>query len=275
MAKGSLDRDDYVIGTHELEVARLALQHRVWRPCMEAAWRHAGIIANQRVADLGAGPGYATFDLAAGVGPAGHVYALERSARFLEVLRTSLAARPGAPVTVLEVDLEAAALPVGNLDATWCRWVLSFLHDPAALVRRIAASLRPGGAAVFHEYLDYRAWRGAPALPGLDRFVEAVIASWRAHGGDADVGRRLPAMLEAAGLVVERAVPLAFFPRPGEPMWEWLTAFITGGSARLVELGEFPATDNATLQRQFAEFASRPGSRMLTPTVLEVVARRP
>ena len=66
---------DYVLGTHDGEVARLGLQHRVWREAMFAAWRRAGIRTGWRVVDVGAGPGYATLDLAELVGASGEVLA--------------------------------------------------------------------------------------------------------------------------------------------------------------------------------------------------------
>src|SRR4051794_14670044 len=78
---------DYVLGTRDDEVDRLGLQHRVWRPRMLDAWRRAGITAGWTVIDVGAGPGFATLDLAEIVGPAGKVIALERSRHFLLVLR--------------------------------------------------------------------------------------------------------------------------------------------------------------------------------------------
>ena len=67
---------DYVLGTHEEELARLGLQHRVWRPVALDCWQRAGITVGKRVLDVGAGPGYAAIDLAEIVGPTGEVVAL-------------------------------------------------------------------------------------------------------------------------------------------------------------------------------------------------------
>src|SRR3712207_8962958 len=78
---------DYVLGTHDEEVARLGLQHRVWRSVTTQCWERVGITSGWRVIDVGAGPGYATADLAEIVGRTGAVLAIERSARFLDVAR--------------------------------------------------------------------------------------------------------------------------------------------------------------------------------------------
>src|SRR3954471_3621912 len=64
---------DYVLGTHDDEVARLGLQHRVWRSVVTDCWMRVGITHGWRVIDVGSGPGYATADLAEIVGPTGTV----------------------------------------------------------------------------------------------------------------------------------------------------------------------------------------------------------
>ncbi|HTE44960.1 MAG TPA: methyltransferase domain-containing protein, partial [Gemmatimonadaceae bacterium] len=81
----SNDRD-YVLGTHDEEIARLGLQHSVWRPRALAAWQRAGFNVGQTIVDVGCGPGYATLDLAELVGATGHVVAIDRSRRFLDAL---------------------------------------------------------------------------------------------------------------------------------------------------------------------------------------------
>ncbi|MFN8221352.1 MAG: methyltransferase domain-containing protein, partial [Fimbriimonadales bacterium] len=74
---------DYVLGTHDVEIERLGLQHRVWRDEMLRGWQDAGIGPGSKVIDVGAGPGHATLDLASLVGPGGQVAAIERSTRFI------------------------------------------------------------------------------------------------------------------------------------------------------------------------------------------------
>src|SRR5437899_7638550 len=84
---------DYVLGTHDEGLARLGLQHRVWRPVVLDCWKKAGITIGSRVLDVGAGPGYATIDLAEIVGPAGEVVALERLHKFLRAMSDAIRVR--------------------------------------------------------------------------------------------------------------------------------------------------------------------------------------
>src|SRR5258706_6203782 len=79
---------DYVLGTHDDEIERLALQHRVWRPRALDAWRRAGFTVGQTLLDVGCGPGMATLDLSEIVGPTGRIVAMDRSRRFLDVLES-------------------------------------------------------------------------------------------------------------------------------------------------------------------------------------------
>ena len=135
---------DYVLGTHDEELARLGLQHRVWRPVVLDCWRKAGITVSSRVLDIGAGPGYATVDLAEIVGPAGEVAVLERSNKFVNVLREAVRARSLTNVKIHELDLMTDSFPEDEFDFSWCRWVLSFVSDPALLVQKLGNATQKG-----------------------------------------------------------------------------------------------------------------------------------
>jgi SAM-dependent methyltransferase len=266
---------DYVLGTHDAELERLGLQHRLWRPRVLDAWRRARLGPGQTVLDVGAGPGYAAVDLAEIVGRSGRVIALERSRRFLDALVARAAARGLAQLEALELDVVTGDFAAFAADAAWCRWVLCFVSDPRAVIRRIRAALKPGGVAVFHEYLDYGAWALSPPCVPHARFVEQVIASWRAEGGEPDVGRFLTSYLIEAGFRVERTRLHAEFIEPADPFWKWPIAYVEVGSARFVELGLMTGAEAGELVAAIRAAEARPATRMLTPPVLEVIARAP
>ena len=165
-----MSEQDYVLGTEDDEVARLGLQHRVWRPRMLDAWARAGINEGQTVIDVGCGPGYASVDLAEIVGPAGKVVAVERSQRFLQSLAARVERHRLSNVEAIEADVTGDGFGEAFADAAWCRWVLSFLPEPQRAIANISRALKPGGMAVFHEYADYGAWQMMPPNPEVDRF---------------------------------------------------------------------------------------------------------
>src|SRR5437764_15377104 len=102
---------DYVLVTHKDELARLGLQHRVWRSVVLDCWQRAGITVGKCVLDVGAGPGYATVDLAEIVGPTGEIVALERSENFIRAMEQACRARSVADGEIQQMGLGTDELP--------------------------------------------------------------------------------------------------------------------------------------------------------------------
>src|SRR5207249_2262775 len=121
---------DYVLGTHDDEVARLGMQHGVWRGRALDAWKRAGFGAGQTLMGIGCGPGSASLDLAEVVGPSGRVVAVDRSRRFLDVLDAACAERGIRHVATREADLDTATFDPASADGAWARWVFSFVSRP-------------------------------------------------------------------------------------------------------------------------------------------------
>ncbi len=265
---------DYVLGTHEEEVERLGLQHRVWRPAVLDCWERAGITTGKRVLDVGAGPGYATVDLAEIVGPSGGVVALERSHNFVTALTETVRARGLTNVQAHELDLVTDELPKGDYDFSWCRWVLSFVSDPAQLIAKLAGVMPKGSMSIFHEYGHYETWDFLPPLEMQKRFREHVIATWRESGGDPNAGRDLPKLFQQNKFAIRSIKPLLFCVRPNEYMWQWPKEFIEVYLPRLQQMGRIDEQFAAELLADFAEAEKNPNTVMITPLVLEVVAEK-
>jgi len=268
------DAQEYVLGTHDEEIQRLGLQHRVWRPKMLEAWAAAGITDGSRVVDLGCGPGYASVDLAEIVGPRGEVLAVERSARFLDYTREQCQRRGLANVRVLDADLTGDVAFPHQFDALWCRWVASFVTDLPRLVRHVSSALRPGGHAIFHEYVNYATWRTIPQLPALEEFVTEVMATWRDAGGEPDIATTLLPALSSAGFDIVDTTPILFAVHPAQYMWQWPRAFIVSNLKRLVESGRMTEAWAARVQRDFTVFEQSSDAVMLTPMVLQMIVRK-
>jgi SAM-dependent methyltransferase len=269
-----LPKGDYVLGTQDAEVERLGLQHLVWRPRASDAWRRAGFTIGQHLIDVGCGPGYATLDLAAIAGAGGKVTAIDRSPKFLDVLRARLAEQSLRNVDVVEQDLDQGALPQVGADGAWCRWVFAFLTRPRDLLRAIHGALKPGASLVVHEYVNYAAWRLSPREPGFEEFVQLVIASWRKSGGEPDIALELMSWLPLEGFAIRELRPLVDVVGPRDFTWQWPSTFVDIGLARLTELGYLPADRAEETRKMFQRAEANPDARMLTPTVLEIIATR-
>lgn len=263
---------DYVLGTHDEELRRLGVQHRAWRPVVLECWKNAGIKIGSDVLDVGAGPGYATVDLAEIVGESGHVVAVERSPNFVQAIRRTINERGLSNVEVHELDLMNNELPPGRFDFSWCRWVLCFVSDPELLVKKLADALRKNGRAIFHEYGHYTTWQFVPPRASHEQFRADVVATWRESGGEPDTGLLLPSWLNRNGFVMRSMVPRIFCVQPSDYMWQWPAQFIQVHLERLQELGKI---DRAFADRVRADLtAAEKDSFMLTPLVLEIVAEK-
>lgn len=265
---------DYVLGTHDKEIARLGLQHRAWQPCTFAAWRSAGIGAGQTVLDVGCGPGYASVDLAELVGPTGSVLAIDKSDKFLKSLNGKRLQRGLDNITVYQADLDTGDFPAVAANAAWCRWVFAFLQRPCEVLARLAKAIGPAGAIVIHEYFDYSTWRTAPRCPELEEFVSVVMASWRAAGGEPDIALSLPRWLEELGFDLRTARPIIDIVQPEDLKWGWMKSFIEVGRRRLVDLGYLSTAQTESIWQAFTAMEAMPGIRMISPAVLEIVAVR-
>ena len=104
--------------------------------------------------------------------------------------------------------------------------------------------------------------------------IDAVVGSWSAAGGDLDVGGKLPALFEAAGLRVVHLEPRVFCARPGTPRWEWPRSFFRGFLPQLVQKGRLSQDDADAFEDAMAEAERTPGSYLLTPPVVTIVAER-
>ena len=269
----AMDRD-YVLGTHDEELARLGLQHRVWRPVVLDCWQRAGITIGKRVLDLGAGPGYAAVDLAEIVGPTGQVVALERSENFIRAMEQACRSRSLANMNIHQLDLMKGELPKGDYDFSWCRWVMSFVNDPALLIRKLGDVMRKGSVAIFHEYGHYETWHFFPRLPNQERFREHVVATWRESGGEPDGAVALATLLPANGFTIRSASPHLFCVRPKDYMWQWPATFIETYLPRLIEMGRINREFADRVRDDLAEAENNPNAIMITPLVLETIAEK-
>lgn len=266
----------YVLGSEPDERLRLERQHQLWRPMAQAAWSRAGLKPGDAALDLGCGPGWTTRDLAALVGPRGRVLGLENDSAYLAEAQALAGTRGLSQVSFIRHDLHQPPLALDQaFDLSWCRWVAMFLRDLAPLVNQLELALRPGGVAVFHEYIHWSTFGLHPNGAILQRFGAAVLSSFEASGGDANVNRRLPSLLAAHGFLIEEIRPLASVGGPGSWVAHWLEPFVRVYGRRLQELGLWSAAEAEEADAAMEAARHDPGSLWVGPTVLELVARRP
>ena len=268
---------EYVLGTGNDELARLAQQHRLWSDAAHQAWMRAGLQPGQRALDVGAGPGYASFDLANLVTRTGAVVAVDESAAFIGHVNEQAAARhlPQLRGCVGDVQQLGDAL-AGEVafDLAYARWVLCFVRDPEAVVRGVAKALRPGGRFVVQDYFNYGAMTTAPRRRSHDLAVAATMRSWRDKGGDPDVMGRVPAMLVANGFAIEHLQAHQRIARGKDAMFAWPDVWWRTFAPKLVAMGHLAAADCEQLLADLTAIRQSEADFVVCPTVYEVVAVR-
>ncbi|CAA9297287.1 MAG: hypothetical protein AVDCRST_MAG11-577, partial [uncultured Gemmatimonadaceae bacterium] len=98
-----------------------------------------------------------------------------------------------------------------------------------------------------------------------------VARSFREHGGDPDVGQRLPALMREAGLAVRSVRPIVRVARPGSALWEWPATFFANYLPALVQAGTLTEDERLAFVRAWDERSRSPDAFLLTPPMVEVV----
>ncbi len=136
-----------------------------------------GVRAGMRVADVGAGPGFFTFPLAARVGDAGVVYAADVSPDMLDALR-----RRGLPPQVRTVLAEESGLPIdtGAVDLALVAFVLHEVLQPVEFLGELRRILAPAGRLTVLEWIPQDDGMGPPRA---ERLAEAHARALLADAG--------------------------------------------------------------------------------------------
>jgi SAM-dependent methyltransferase len=193
----------------------LGLRDDVYRRPLATALGRLGVAGGWRCVDVGAGGGDVSVALAEMVGRDGRVYAVDSDPRTRDEVARAAAAH--AQVIALTQAGEDLSLPE-EVDLAFCRFLLLHVYEPLAVVRMMAAAVRPGGWVVAQEPIT-TAGRiaGTPfSMPGARH---------------PDVGAVLPALVRDVGLEVIDAwaeAPAGVGPGPVSRYLETLTGVDPG-----------------------------------------------
>jgi SAM-dependent methyltransferase len=263
---------EYVLGTDGAEMARLGLQHQMWLAQAASAWERAGFRRGHRILDVGCGPGFATIDLAERLGPSGAVVAIDISRRFLSHLEALAKARGLTNIATALSSVERLEIRESGFDGAYARWVLCFVRRPAAVLKEVARRLKKGGRLVIQDYYRYESITVAPQSEAFLRVFRAVHQSWKAHGGDPDIGCRLPGLLERAGFEVKELSPIVRLARPGSPLWDWPDTFFDIYLPTLVKTRFITAAHERAFRREWARRSRDKSAFFTSPPMVEIIA---
>lgn len=188
----------YVLGHADAEVRRLLLQARLYDEHTEQALRLAGLRPGMRVLDVGCGPGDVSFVAARLVGPTGTVLGVDAAPDIIEFARARADERGLSSVRFEQTVIADLAVDE-PVDAVIGRLILMHLPDPAAVLRQLAALVRPGGLIAFSEF-DTTAATSVPDLPLWRAARDGIARTFTGMGLNPAFGTTLHTLFQRAGL---------------------------------------------------------------------------
>jgi SAM-dependent methyltransferase len=215
-------------------VLELGLRNDVYRRPLATALDRLGLREGWRCVDVGAGAGDVTVALAEMVGRDGRIYAVDSDPASRDVVAEAAAAASMAQVFAITQAAEDLILPEA-VDLAFCRFLLMHVVAPLPAIRRMGATVRPGGWVVCQEPITSAGRVGGVSMSMPD-------------ARHPDIGALLPGLALDAGLeVVDAWAEAPAGAGPG-PVSDYLAALT----------GVDPGQDSIVL-----------------PPLVTVVARRP
>ncbi len=159
----------------------------------------------EHVLDIGSGPGLLAHDMAAAVGPQGHVSGIDASPAMVGMSAKRCASQTWAEFRT--ADASALPYPDGSFDAAVSTQVYEYVRDVPAALRELFRVLRPGGRALILD-TDY----GSLVIHTEDPARMArVLSAWDEHFVHARLPRTLSRQLREAGLQLRERMAFPMF----------------------------------------------------------------
>ncbi len=263
---------EYVLGSSDREIERLAYQNEIWFEETAALWEKAGIGLGSAVADMGCGPGFVTEALARLVGLSGHVHAVDSSDKFASIVAEK--AESASNISFYQSDVNSTPLSGATVDFVFARWLYCFLQEPEKAIAEAARILRPDGKIVILDYFNYLAADVFPQNPLISMLFEGFAKDVESHGGSWEVGARLPRLLIDEGFAVESLTPICRIGKPGSRVWKWVEYFTEVTAPRLVENRIWSKEQRQEFEGAWAKAAADPASFLFTPPMIGIIASK-
>ena len=214
-------RTPYVLGHGSDEHRRLMLQSRFVGDLTETVFMRAGLAPGMSVLDIGCGAGDVSFLAAAFVGPTGKVLGIDQSPESV-ALATERAKSAGLTNVRFEVGVLENLQQSGPFDALVGRLILLYLKDPAAILKKLAELVRPGGLIIFQE-MEMATARSVPDVPLWASCGKWIVEAFKRAGVETMMGSRLYSIYKQAGLgEPQMLVGGRVEGSPQSEIYEWL-----------------------------------------------------
>jgi len=280
----SIATTTYALGQAPEAIQRLLKQGQLLNPFTHRVFEESGITAGMNVLDLGCGPGDVSLLVAELVGERGHVLGVDSNPAVVHLAQARAQEAGFAHATFRAGDIRDLTLDK-EYDAIVGRLILMYLPERAAILRRLAQHLRPGGILAFQEY-DFTDLLGNsrdsslcyPPSPLWQQTGNWIIQAFQRAGAELQMGMKIYGSFLAAGLPAPQLRYEAIFAGgPASPMYEFLADVVRALLPMFAQFGIATAeeVDIETLEdRLRKEIVPRQGVAR-TPAIVSAWARKP
>ena len=259
----------YLHGTSPEEQRRLALMNDLLNQASIAEMHLRG---GEKIIDFGCATGRMSLAMARAAGTGARVVGIEISTEQIAEARRYAATVPeGARFDIRQGNALAPPLrdnEWGTFDVVHSRFLLEHLADPLAAVRVMARAVRPGGRVILADD-DHDLLRLSPEPPGFTRLWDAYVKAFGRGGLDPYIGRKLVALLHAAGLKPVRSTMIFFGGGAGEARLRMsvdnLVGILRGARERILETGMVSAAEFENTVVETDSWGNRPDAAFWYP----------
>ncbi len=233
--------DIYVLGQAPEAIQRLIKQGQMLTPFTRRAFEDAGITTGMSVLDLGCGPGDVSLLVAELVGATGRVVGIDTNPAVVRLAQARAQEAGFTHATFQAGDIRDLTLDQ-DYDAIVGRLILMYLPERAAILRRLARHLRPGGILAFQEYdlsdLSIESTLCYPSSPLWQQLRIWINQAFQRAGAELQMGLKVYGTFLEAGLPEPRLRYEALLAGgPESPIYEFLADVVRALLPMLAQFG--------------------------------------
>jgi ubiquinone/menaquinone biosynthesis C-methylase UbiE len=263
-----MSQSNYIWGTNSDEQRRLSEQVELYRSEASSLLDQLQIPTGSRAIDLGCGPLGILDLLAESVGPQGEVFGVEREARFVEVARDLLADRRLDNVQIIQGDATKTNFPGESFDIAHERLLLIVVPEPQKVIGEMIRLVKPGGIVALED-VDNCSWVCDPPHPAWPKLYKTFETLYRQEGKDPNIGRRLPRLLNEAGLENVGYKAHTRFNKPSDFHQHQLLHFINLYRERITKLDLLSDQELLDLYEQLSAHLADPATIVISPLLVQ------
>lgn len=206
---GTEGSDSYLLGEGDDSFLRYRLFNEIYQPGTVERLATLGISPDMEILEVGCGIGDTACHMAKNLVPEGHVTAFDKAPELVECAKRQAADAGIENITIRCAKAEDFPYEANRWDLAHTRYVLSYLSDADAIIRKIFAALKPGGVFFGEDIAQQYIRHGRTGW--YDKMSGWFAKLIEAGGGNPNYGiAQMPSDILAAGFVDLKAT--AYWP---------------------------------------------------------------